>query len=712
MALIGTIRKNNWLLLVVIGLALVAFLFMDSMGNQNLGTGTVGPMMGKIGDTEIGYNDFQRAESTLYRNSGADPYQIKNSLWNFFVEKALVEQEATKLGIDVTNEERKDLEFGTNLSPIIQQSFRNQQTGQFDRAGLDNIRTQIENGEFNEPGFTNAKAYWLEQRKQIIKEQKQVKLSSLVSKAMYTPTWMVEMQNAEGQANYSFDYVKIPFDNIADADVQLTDADYKSYIQNNAALYTNDLETRRAEFIVFDVIATSADSMATKTKMNAKVTEFRKEKSIAIDSAFALNNNGNFINYYAKADEMPENLKTVVPGMEAGSVYGPYIDNGFYTAVKLIDSKVVPDSVNLNLILRNVTPGDITGLATAKTKLDSIATEIRSGRAKFSDMAKQFSQEPASAAKGGDFGTQAQGTLPPDWSQAALFGRDGELQVISSSFGVSLIQVRNKKFLDRTPKYKTAIIRMPITPSQETQDNLYAEVSEIISTNKDITSLKAAADAKGISAEMTSYVDQNAFALGSLGSGNTSRDIVKWMFNSGTEVNQVSQEVYSYSHPTFYYNNKYVAASLNAINPKGVSSVDGVRSQIENLVKNQKKGAQIISKISGSDLSAIASQFGQTVQNVPSANMNSTNIQGMGNEPKVLATMSGTTPNSVSSPVIGNSGVYIVKTTNKYDAPPATNIPSLRATANNADRSRATTGLMEALKKGAEINDRRINIDM
>ncbi len=712
MALIGTIRKNNWLLLVVIGLALVAFLFMDSMGNQNLGSGVTGPTIGEVAGTEIGYNEFQRAQSTLYNNSSADPFVVKNTLWNFFVEKALVNKEANALGIDVSKEELRDLQFGANLSPIIQQSFRNQQTGQVDRASLENIKNQIDNGDFRKPEFANARAYWGEQEKQIVKDQKQAKLSSLVSKAMFTPTWMIEMQNAENQANYSFDYVKIPFDYIPNTDVEISDADLKSYIQSNPAKYTNDKETRRAEFIVFDVIATPADSMARKEEMNLKISELKRTKEIAVDSAFAINNNGSYVNYYAKADEMPENLKSVVPTMEVGTVYGPYIDNGFYSAIKLLDKKVVPDSVEARHILRRVAPGDFVGMETAKAKIDSIKNEITSRRAKFADMATQFSEDAGSAAKGGDLGSFVQGAMVPEFNKAAMFGAEKELQVVTTSIGVHLIEVLNKKYTNQEPKYKTAIIRIPITPSKDTQDNLYADVSELISKNKDITSLKAAADAKGISTETSAFVDQNAYALGSLGSGNTSREIVKWMFNGNTEIGNVSPEVYTYSDPNFYYNNKYVAVSLNATNPKGLSTVDGVRSQIENLVKNKKKGEQIISKISGNDINAIASQFGQTVANVPSANLSSTSIPGMGNEPKVLSTVAATAANSVSNPVIGNSGVYIVKTTNKYDAPPATNIPSLRATANNADRSRARTALMNALKKEADIKDRRLSADM
>ncbi len=705
MALIGTIRKNFWFVLIVLGLALVAFLFMDIFAGQGGGSAATGPALGKVGGTTINYNDFRRAESSLYRGSSANQYSVQNTLWNFFVEKAIIDDEADKLGIGVSRDELRDLEFGANLHPMVQNTFRNPQTGQVDLAQLNQIKDAIDNDEFTNQEF---RAYWAEQEKQIIKDQKQSKLNAMVSKAMFTPTWMVNKINTQNTANATFDYVKVPFDYVSDADVEVSDADLSAYLKSNSAKYTNDKETRRGEYFVFDVIATADDSLANRDQINGLIKEFKITQN---DSIFAANNNGNYVNYFAKQEELPANIKDIVGDLNAGDVYGPYIDQGFYTAFKLVDKQVVPDSVKARHILRQVAPGDLTSLETAKTLADSILTEIKAGRASFDAMASQFSQDPGSSSKGGDLGYLTQGSLLPAMNQLCFFGKEGAYEIVQTQAGVHIMHVQDQKYLNRDAKYKTAIVRVPITPSQDTQDAIYAEVTELVSKNKSIESFKTALEGKDMTSQLSAFVDQNAFNVGTLGGDKSSRDIVKWMFDSDSDVGEISAEVFSYSDPNFYYDNKYVVAGLNAVNPKGLQTVEAARDQIEFLVKNQKKGEKIIGQISGSDLSAIASQFGQQVQNIPSANINAKNITGLGNEPKVLAAALNGALNATSSPIIGNSGVYLVSPTSRTEGTAAANVPSLRASSNQSDRVRVTTGLINALKKNTKVEDSRLSLD-
>ncbi len=705
MALIGTIRKNFWFVLILLGFALVAFLFMDIFGNQSIGTSASGPAMGEVAGETISYNDFRRAESALYKGSSANQFVIQNSLWDFFVEKALVNKEASALGVDVSKEELRDLEFGANLHPLIQQNFRNPQTGQVDMAQLNEIKNAIDNDEFTNTDF---RAYWAEQEKQIVKDQKQAKLNAMVSKAMFTPTWMVNKLGSQSSANASFEYVKVPFDYIPDTDVDVSDAAISSYLKSNSAKYTNDKETRRAEYVVFNVVATAADSMLNKDALNVKIAEFKTTQS---DSIFAANNNGSYVNYYAKSSEMPANLQEVVGGMNNGDVYGPYIDNGFYTAFKLIDKRSVPDSVKASHILRQFAPTDLAGKDAANALVDSLMTELKAGRAKFSDLAEEFSQDPGSASKGGDLGYFTQGSMLPEFNQACFFGPEGGYQKVATRAGIHIINVRDQKYIDRETKYKTAIIRVPITPSQDTQDALYSDVTDLVSQNKTIDALKTAVAAKGLSTEFSAFVNQNDFTVGTLGSEQTSRDIVKWLFDSDTDAGEVSAEVYEYSDPNLYYDNKYVAVALNAVSPAGLLSVDAARDQAEFLVKNQLKGEKIAAQVSAGALSDIASKFGQTVQSVAAANMASTNITGLGNEPKVIAAAMNGELNANSGAIVGNSGVYIIKPTNRTEGT-AANVPALRSSTNAASRTRVTTGLINSIRKNAKIEDSRLALDM
>ena len=193
MALIGKIRDNSWILIGLVGLALAGFILMDMVSWSNRG-GMGGQFtMGKVAGKTIDWNDFQRSEQILYQNAQGDPFGRRNSLWNFFVEEAIVSKEADALGLGVGKDELKDLQFGNNLSPIIQQRFGDPNTRQVDVKRLMEIKQAIEKNQLP----PQLREYWAEQEKEIIKDRLQSTLTALVSKSLYLPTWQANQINNE-----------------------------------------------------------------------------------------------------------------------------------------------------------------------------------------------------------------------------------------------------------------------------------------------------------------------------------------------------------------------------------------------------------------------------------------------------------------------------------------------------------------------------------
>ncbi len=204
----------------------------------------------------------------------------------------------------------------------------------------------------------------------------------------------------------------------------------------------------------------------------------------------------------------------------------------------------------------------------------------------------------------------------------------------------------------------------------------------------------------------------NDYIFGSLGSGNVPREMVRWLFDSDTNVGDVSPEVYSFSDPRLYYDNKYVAIGLKSIEKAGLRSVESARSEVEAILINKMKGEKIIDQISGSDLNAIAGQFGSSVSTVSGVNFGTSNGEGLGFEPDVVATAMKTGLNETSKAVIGKTGVFLVQPTNKVDAPALSNIPFARNTTTNSMRSQVNFKLIEALKNKADISDQRYLLNM
>jgi len=265
MALIGTIRKNSWLLILVIGLALAAFILMDMTSSSRLG-------------------GFQSAEQLIYSNS-SDVFGRRNALWNYFVEEAIVSDQAKDLGLSVGRDELLDLQFGNNISPVISARFRNPQTGQIDKAQLDQIKGQIEGGTMT----PELRRYWAHQEKEIVKDRLQGKINAMVSKALYTPTWMVEQSYGDKNQKVNLDYVKIPFADIDDSEVSLTDADFQTYLTANKGKFYSEEETRKVDYVVFDVFPTASDSADIRNSLAELTQEFQNTSN---DTIFVETNEG------------------------------------------------------------------------------------------------------------------------------------------------------------------------------------------------------------------------------------------------------------------------------------------------------------------------------------------------------------------------------------------------------------------------------------
>lgn len=701
MALIGKIRNNFWLVLIILGLALASFVLMDIMGSSSR-AGAAKATIGEVAGQEIDYREFSKVESELF-SGGSNTYANKQQLWNYLVEKKIVDAQAEELGIGVSRDELMDLQFGNNLSPIITNNFRNQQTGQVDRQQLLQFKQAIENGDPLNPKF---RSFWAEQEKQIVKTKLQDKISNMVSKGMYTPSFAVELNNQFNTEKATFEYVKIPFDNVEDSDVTVTDADYSNYINENKGIYTTDEETRTLAYAAFDVVASSSDSSTLRTNMIGLAEEFR---NTANDSMFAFNNGGAYSIIYNKADDIPEEFRDGITSIEVGQTFGPYVQNGNFVVTKLVDKQIIPDSVEARHILRSVENGDPTQLADAKRVIDSLENVLLSGAERFDSLAVKFSDDPGSGFKGGELGTFAQGRMVPNFNNAVFVNsKKGGLYKVTTQFGVHLIEVTNKVFENRDPKYKLSLIATPIVPSEDTQNAALDKVSALLSANRSIDAMETAlANVPGVSIKTSQPLKQNDFTVGNLGTGEDARNMVKYAFGQNVELGKLSPEIYKYTDKVNYFDKTYVVAGLKEVSPAGLPSVTALKSSIEPLVKSQAKGKKLATMITSKDLSALASQYEGSVETASNVSATAQFVPQLGNEPKVVAAAFDLQPGQVSSPIVGNTGVYVIKSVSKVPGQTTASVPVLRKTANSTARSQVGFRLWDAVKNMFNIEDNR-----
>ncbi len=705
MALIGQIRKNSWLLILTIGLALAAFIIMDMSSGDKSIFGSSQNIAGTIEGEKVDWGEFNRAENILYANSSGDVFARRAGLWNYFVEDKLIRKEAEAMGLGVGKQELLDLQFSPDnrkLSPLILQRYTNPSTGQIDRQQLTEIKTAIENRTITNPDF---KTRWGYQEKEIIKTSLQSKLETLVAKSIYTPGWMAEMMYNNDEQKVDFQYVKVPFDNIDDSKVTLTDADYTSYMNENKALFRQDEETRKIDYAVFEVKPTVEDENKIRSELGALLPEFATTSN---DTTFVENNFGTISSVYQKKSTLNNLYADTLFQVAPGTVVGPYKDGNAFVAVKVIDRKVVPDSVRSRHII--VQGNDQASFNRGYLLLDSLKNLIESGAERFDSLAAKYSQGPSNV-KGGDLGFFGVNAMPTSFNDLIFYqAKKNELNIVATQAGLHLVEVTDYKFLNNEEGVRVATLRQNIVPSEETISAVNYKVLEFVGKNTSVNDMVTAAQADpSIIIETSPPVTSSGFTLGTLGGGQTSRDIVKWAFENAS-VGEVSSQVYTYQNAVDFYDEKFVVAGLRAVQPAGMPSVDFVRGDIDAQVRNYKKGQMLMEEMKGKDLNAIASAYSGTVETATDLNFSSSAIPGAGAEPKVIASAFALSENQASAPIIGNSGVYIVKPTRKTTVGSASNLIDVKKRTNTAMRNQVRGQIVEGLKKNAEITDNRSRV--
>lgn len=707
MALISKIRKNSWLLIVLIGLGLAGFIVMDMTSGQQSIFGSGQTIIGEVNGKKLDWNEFNKTEELLYSGSSADVYSRRDNLWSYFLEDIIVNKEAEELGLGVSRDELRELEFGQNLSPVIVQRFSNPNVpGMVDRQQIEYFRQMIDENKIADAIQTGQlsptfPAFWRYQEGEIIKERLESKMVSMVSKAMYTPTWMAEILDVEQNYQIDFSYVQVPFSAIDNSEVNLSDSDYKSYLKEFENKLKQEEETRTLEFVSFNVLPTSSDSSALFNQLNDLRGDFELAEN---PESFVEINFGGYDKAYYTEDQLPEGIKDVIKNLEKGQVSEVFQDNNSFKVVKLLDKKIIPDSVKSRHILLPVSSPD--QVAFSEILIDSLIGLLESKSESFDSLAAKFGTD-GTRTTGGDLGYAAQGMMVKEFNDLIFFeAEEGKYYKVNTQFGIHLVEVTDKKFIENKEGFQFAFLNEDIVPSQETQNAIYDEVLVFTGKNRTLEELKQSIDGNlGLRIESAKGIKRNDYNVGTLGSGQSSRDMIRWAF--GEKPGKVSPEIYIYQDPVNFYNNKYVVAGLKEVLPKGLPELAQIKEQIALEVTNRKKSELIAEKIKGKNLEEASAMFGLSVENANGIPLSSNFIPGIGNEPKVVAKAFALKQGEVSTPVKGSNGVYLVRVENKPNPPTSTNALVLKRTVTTQNASQVSFRLVESLRKNAKIEDNR-----
>ncbi len=704
MSIIQSIReKYAAVSIAVIALSLLGFILMDALSSRTRMFGGNKSTVGKVNGTKIEIASFDTRLSELennYRQQGMQVndemrQQLIEMLWNNEVEETLLKNEYDKLGLTFSSVDLNDALYGDNPPPVLAQQFVDKATGAYDanaaRQFINSLRKKKANDPQRQYIENNLISY-------IISNGLRTKYNALLTGSVFYPKWLNDKDIAEQNSIASISYIQVPYQTIADSTVQVTDADINQFVTKHKNEFKQE-KSRTLSYIVFDAAPSAADSNSTMKAIGDLKTAFAS----ATDAGQYVTANGTsipFFNGYTLKSKMQMPNADSIQNLPVGGVFGPYLDNGSYVMARMIEKRQMPDSIKCRHILIGVKDQNgqvIMSDSVAKQKADSIAKAIAGG-ADFKTMAAQFSTDPGSKDKGGEyeFTSQQFGNLAKEFADFVFYNPVGSKRVIKTDFGYHYIEVMEQKKFE--PAFKVAYMAKPVEASDETINDASTAATQFASESRDLKSFDATVRKKGLSPRIAE-VKTTDYTIVGIGS---SRRLIKWAFEN--KVGTVSEPE--------SIGDKFVVAAITEDKPEGLPSAKTIRPQIENIVRNYKKAGLIIAKIGNNrDLNAIATSFNTTVSRADSIYFNSPFIPSIGTEAKVTGSaFNPKLKGAVSEPIAGNSGVYVIKGESISLLPVGEADYKLRrAQMEQTLKNNLSYKLTESLRKGAKVVDNRID---
>ena len=708
MATLEKIRSKAGLLVLVVGLALFAFIIGDFLNSGSTYFRQTQERVGEINGEVISIHDYQARvdEMTeMYKmqtgsTSLPEEYltQIRQSVFDAMVQDIVLGEETEKIGMEVSPEELFDMVQGENISPMIQQMqmFVNPQTGAFDRNALLNFLKTIDNDNIasmpaeQQDQLIKARNFWLFWEKNIKRQRLEQKFTTLLAKAVSANKLDAKESFDENAKNANIVYAMQSYSSIPDSTIEVSKSEIEKLYNQRKDLYKQK-ETKVIKYLSVDIRPSQEDYNNAQQDIESLKSEFTTSQNVA--DIVNENSEVPYMDVFFTDKAFDPELKQFATTAEVGAVYGPVFENDKYRMFKLVAKTTAPDSVKVSHIM-------LAGQTEERTKVlaDSLMNEIKGG-ADFAELAKKFSADQA-AENGGELGWFTEATalrgVNEEFKNAIFSTPVNQVSVVKSMYGTHLVKVTEKTA--DVAKYKVADIDMTVSPSSKTYSNIYNELNQFISKNRDIAKLDTAAKSAGYNVISNVSITPDNQVLGSI---KSSRPVIRWAFqNENGSVSEI-----------FECDDKFVIAAIEKSIPKSYTPIEVVAPSLKAELAAQKKGDKIVADLTAKNLTSLdayAQAMNTSVDSVKFVSFGTRRISGIGVEPNMNAAVSLAKVDQLSAPVKGNNGVYVFKViaenTDSKEYNEADVVRSLDAT----NAYRFSYQAIQSLVNKADVEDNRI----
>lgn len=717
MSVLEKIRNRTGLLVGIVGLALAIFILESLLGSGRSLFGNDNTTVGKIAGETIDYNTYsnkinEQINIIMQNNPQANiddnlRQQISEQVWSQMVNDRAIKPEYKKAGLVVSDDELYQLMLVTPHSMITQQ-LTDKQTGRVykDFAREDGSLDVSRLNQMVNSMTPDQERWWVSMEKGIAELRESEKYTALIKKGLYVTTAEAKhiFEGQNNQADVSF--VLKQYNTLSDSAVKLSDDDLQKYYNDHKYEFQSPETTRKIEYVSFDVMPSDEDLINLEKDMNRIAGEF-KTKTAKEDSAYIAQeseNNTVTISDFTKKTMIVRDstIFTAAPG----TVFGPYNEGAYLKVYKLTAVKSMADSARVRHILigLNGTRGGAQKIERTMAQThriaDSLLALIKEKKVSFDTLVKYVTDDGGSIAKGGDYGwfNENTGFVEP-YKNAGLMGTKGNISVVETQFGCHIIEVLDVA-KEHHPVYKVAQIFKLIAPSNETSKKYYNLARDFGGQNGTNEAFEKAVDLQKLNKRIADNIKESDRALPGL---EGAKELVKWVY--AAKKGDVAPNV-------FEFKDKFIVAHLVGIKEKGTLPLEEVKDEVTQKARRDKK-AEVFTKEftdkagASKSIDDVAAKMGAQVEKQDKITFASFNFGSYGREDAVIGTIGALKAGSMSKPIKGDNGVYVVAVNTLNTG---TAIPDYKAVQKQSEQlltGRADYEVFNALRDKANIEDHK-----